>query len=90
MNVEDYIMKTGEKLPPRVKSPWPTNYCPKSDISPELSPAKATYYQSLIGVLRWIVELGRADIAVETSALASMMASPRVGHLTAVFTCFHS
>ena len=54
-NVEDYLMKTGEKLPARVKSPWPTNYCPESDISPELSPAMASYNQSLIGVLRWIV-----------------------------------
>ena len=87
-NVEDYLDKTGEKLPTRAKSPWPSNYRPESDLSPELSSNKATYFQSLIGVLRWIVELGRADIAMETSALASMMASPRNGHLNAVFHMF--
>ena len=87
-NVEDHLDKTGEKLPSRAKSPWTFNYRPESDITPELSPAKATYFQSLIGILRWIVELGRADIAMETSALASMMASPRVGHLNAVYHMF--
>ena len=87
-NVEDHLRKTGEKLPKRVKSPWACNYRPESDLSPELSPTKATYFQSLIGVQRWIVELGRADIAMETSALASMMASPRDGHLNAVYHMF--
>ena len=39
-------------------------------------------------MLCWIVELGRADIAMETSALASMMAMPRAGHLYTVFYMF--
>jgi hypothetical protein len=40
-----------------------------------------SYFQQLIGVLRWIVELGRIDIAYEVSALSSYLASPRTGHL---------
>ena len=87
-NVKESLAKEGRKLPTRVRSPWPTNYRPESDISPELSPTKASYFQSVIGILRWIVELGRADIAMETSALASMMANPRVGHLNAVYYMF--
>ena len=87
-NVEEHLDKTGEKLPNRVRSPWPSNYRPESDVTPELPPIKAAYFQSLIGVLRWIVELGRADIAMETSALASMMALPRVGHLKTVYYMF--
>ena len=58
------------------------------DITKELSPEDATYYQSLIGVLRWIVEIGRIDIIVEASLLASQMALPREGHLMQVFRCF--
>ncbi|KAG7345428.1 plant transposon protein [Nitzschia inconspicua] len=38
-----------------------------------------------IGVLRWIVELGRIDIITEVSSLASCLALPRKGHLEAVF-----
>ncbi len=59
-------------------------------ISNELSPEnnKASYFQSLIGILCWIVELERTDIAMETPALASMMALPCEGHLKAIFQMF--
>ena len=87
-NVEEYLDKKGEKLTPRAKSPWPSNYRPEIDITPELSHEKSAYYQSLIGILRWIVELGRIDICMETSALASMMAMLREGHLKAVLQMF--
>ena len=84
-NVEDHLAKTGDKLPTRNPSPWTSNYRPECDTTPELSPTKAAYYQSLIGVLRWIVELERADVCMEVSAMASMMASPREGHLQQLF-----
>ena len=87
-NVENHLLSRGEKLLGRAKSPWSYNYRPETDITPELSPSDGAYFQSLIGVLRWIVELGRADIAMETSALASMMANPREGHLKEVFHMF--
>ena len=65
-----------------------------------LSPRLASYYQSLIEILCWIVELGRADIMMNTSAMASMMAMPRhsaimsmmamprQGHLDVLFQMF--
>ena len=87
-NVEDHLAKKGEKLPPKAKSPWSTGYRPETDVTPELSPCDAAYFQSLIGVLRWIVELNRVDICMETSALASMMAMPREGHLAQVYRMF--
>ena len=87
-NVETYLKTRGAKLPTRTKSPWSTNYRPEIDTSPELDPTEAAYYQSLIGVLRWIVELGRGDICMEVSAMASMMALPREGHLDQLFHMF--
>ena len=51
-------------------------------------PTNATYFQSLIGVLGIIVELGRAYITMETYSLASMMESPREGHIKEVFHMF--
>ena len=87
-NVEKHLAKKGEKLPPNSKSPWATGYRPEVVISPELSSSDAAYFQSLIGVLRWIVELNRVDICMETSALASMMAMPREGHLAQVYRMF--
>ena len=87
-NVEDYRRKNGLGPLHKSKSPWPSNYRPETDITPELEPKQASYYQSLIGILRWIVELGRADIVMETSAMASMMAMPREGHLNVLFQMF--
>ena len=90
-NAEAYLGANfgGRKLPTtKAKGPWPTDYVSELDTTPELSPKLATYYQSQIGVLHWIVELGRVDIITEVSLLASAMALPREGHLDAVFHVF--
>lgn len=42
----------------------------------------------MIGVLRWIVELGRVDICLEVSMLLSYLASPRTGHLRQALQIF--
>ena len=57
-------------------------------MSPLLDETGASWYLSHIGILRWIVELGRVDIAVEVSALASFMCAPRVGHQMAVLNLY--
>ena len=69
-NVEKYIDKKGMKLKKGVKAPFTSSYRPEVDGSEELDDEVATYYQSLIGILRWIVELGRIDVGVEASMLA--------------------
>ena len=87
-NVRSYLQQNGGKLPKKASAPFSNGYCPEVDITPELSLSDATHYQSLVGVLRWIVELGRIDITTETSELSSMMASPREGHLDALYHVF--
>ena len=63
-------------------------YQPKLDVSPELSAELASYYQSLIGVLRWIVELSRVDICLEVLLLSSHLALPREGYFKQVLQVF--
>ena len=58
-----------------------TDYCAEIDVSPELNATDAAYYQSLIGVVRWTVELGRVDICTEVLMLSSCLVLPREGHL---------
>lgn len=88
-NVEGYLRdKSLPKLKTKVRGPWPTDYDSELDVSPELDPVRAQYYQSQIGVLHWIVELGRIDVITEVSKLASCMALPREGHLDAIFYLF--
>jgi hypothetical protein len=84
-NIEKYM----QKLPKKAASgPWPSNYASEMNASDELDAEMSSYYQSQIGVLHWIVELGRVDIMTEVSTLASHMALPREGHLDAVFSIF--
>lgn len=87
-NVEAYLSKKGSKLPARAKTPISPSYRPETDVSPELNDAEASYFMSLIGILRWAVELGRVDISVEVSLLSSHMALPREGHLNELFHIF--
>jgi hypothetical protein len=56
-------------------------YKPELDTSEPCNDDEATYFQNLIGILRWIVELGRIDIAFEVSTLSQHLAYPRIGHL---------
>ena len=87
-NVEEYLKGKGRSLPKKVTSPLKRDYRPELDITPELNVSDAAYYQSLVGVLRWIVELGRVDITTEASMMASCMALPRSGHLEQVLHIF--
>jgi hypothetical protein len=57
-------------------------------MTEELGPEDGNYFQSLIGILHWMVELGCIDIITEVSKLASHMALPRQGHLEAAFHVF--
>ena len=59
-------------------NPFPTDYDLDLDTTAELDEGHATYYQSQIGILCWIVELGRIDIAAEVSQLASHV-TPKKG-----------
>jgi hypothetical protein len=49
-------------LPQRADNPFPYNYYPELDLSEPLDPECSSFYQHLIGVTRWMVELGRIDI----------------------------
>ena len=80
-NAKACFHKKGENSPDHVKSDWSRKYIPETDIYPEILPTNATYFQLLIGVLQWIVELSRADIAMETSVIESIMVSSREGHI---------
>jgi hypothetical protein len=53
-----------------------------------LSYLRTNYYQSLIGILCWAVELGRIDINVHTAMMSSFMAQPCVGHFEQVLHIF--
>jgi hypothetical protein len=88
-NVEQCLLSKGGKLPNKAETPMQTSYQPELDITPKLTPTTdAAYFQSVIGILRWIVELGHTDICLETSMLSSHLAIPREGHLAQTYHDF--
>ena len=46
------------------------NYCPELDVTDACNDEQYSYYANLIGVLRWMVELGRIDIGFKVSVLS--------------------
>jgi hypothetical protein len=71
-----------------VQTPTASDFHPELDTSELLGDADHSYYQSLIGILQWLIELGRVDIHFATSCMSKFSASPRVNHLKYVRRIF--
>ena len=87
-NVEGKLAEANRRLCVKVSTPMTVGYRPELDMTRLLSDEQANYYQNLIGVLRWAVELGQIDMHVQVAMLSSYLAQPRQGHLEAVFHIF--
>jgi hypothetical protein len=72
----------------RGRTPLPVAYKPELELSKELDGEMISRYLQLIGILRWAVELGQIDIALETALMSQYSASPREGHIEAVYHIF--
>ena len=87
-DVEQELELVGKFLPTRAQTPITCGYRPELDTTAELDAKRANYYQGLIGILRWMVELGRVDILTPIAMLSRYLAAPRTGHLDQVFHIF--
>ena len=65
-----------------------SDYRPELESSNYCSDEEITIYQNLIGMLRWLCELGRVDILYECTILSQYMVQPRIGHLTQALNIF--
>jgi hypothetical protein len=70
-NVDAALDASGQRLPLQCATPIQSNY-----TTPELNLKGMRYFQEQIGVLRWAVELGRIDTAMETFMLSTHLAAP--------------
>lgn len=88
-NVEETVKSNPRwKLPVKAPTPMMTDYEPEMDGSEVLSDEDRTYYQELIGILRWATEIGRVDILLEVSLLSQYQAEPRTGHMEQLLRIF--
>ena len=87
-NVAEVLEKMGLRLSSKCSTPFSNGYRLEVDTTPELKSDSVQYYQELVGVLRWAIEIGRVDILLEVSLLSSHLALPRQGHLEQVMHTF--
>ncbi len=66
------------------KTPMKTDDHPEEDDTPLLNNVRHREYQSLIGMLQWVVTLCRVDICYATSSMSRFSVAPREGHLLRV------
>ena len=71
-------------MPKKAENPFKMGYYPELDTSLELDLDAASYYLTIIGILRWMIELGRMDIVTNVSLLSSHVAFPTEGHMEAM------
>ena len=87
-NVDESVKKRKRRVPCKSRTPMTSGFIPEMDGSNELSQEDLTFYQELIGILRWATELGRTDILHEVSILSQYQACPREGHLNELLHLF--
>lgn len=86
--IKSWLEKRGMFLKSKASGVLPSGYRPELEASPLLGENDSHFYMQAIGILRWIVELGRIDICGEVSMMSSYNAAPRSGHLDAVLHMF--
>ena len=63
-------------------------YKPELDVTNFCSAEEHQLYHQAIGILRWMIEIGRIDITVEVSLLSRYLSQPRTGHLVELLHIF--
>ena len=69
-------------------NPFVWDYAPETDKTPTMEKNIASWYHSLVGMLRCMVEIGRVGIIAEMSMIAPQMAMPSKIYLEALFHVF--
>ena len=65
-----------------------SGYWPKTDTSPDIKYERVTQYKKMAKEIRWAVELGRADILLETALMSTYLTLLSRGNIEQVFHMF--
>ena len=70
------------------KSPQLNRYRPELDVLEILGPDAANWFQNIIGILNWILELGRVNTNILVAKLFTFLAKPKARNLRAALHMF--
>ena len=71
-----------------MKSPFLSGYKPELDVTEYIGPDLASWYLQLVGIFRWVVEIGQIDIFLEVFLFSQYQAGPRLGNLEVLYNIF--
>eukprot|EP00957_Ditylum_brightwellii_P207660 15353953-Ditylum_brightwellii.AAC.1 len=88
--VKDLFVKDGfdGDLKKMIKNPFPSGYKLELDVTDEVGDCLFSRYAQLNGILRWGIELGQIDIALEMGIMVQYQANPRARHLEVLYHMF--
>ena len=91
MNIVDACLKSEGMFLRKVTKSILTNnnYLPECTSTPALDKEGSSYYASMVGVLRWMVDIVIIDITFETSMVLYFVALPCEGQLHNLFHIFY-
>ena len=75
-------------MPTKTSTPLSCGYHSELDVSPLHDDDETNYYQNMIGILHWAVELGRIDIHVDVAYDVTLLVQPRMGHMNELYHIF--
>ena len=88
-NLEESLKNSRRQMPTsHIDTLMNNTHVPELDVTEELEDKDVTYFQELIGILRWATEIGRVDILLEVLLLLQYQASPRERHLEQLLHIF--
>ena len=81
--IANYVRIFGQQ-PKQASSPLVSGDHPELDTSELLDIERTKIYQSLIGALQWVIQIGRFDIQTAVMSMSRFCAAPRLGHMLRV------
>ena len=84
----DELERINGSRPEKKNVPIPENTHPEIDTTTLLNREGIQRYQTLMGMLQWIVTLGRFDIGCAVMTLGRFRTAPREGHLALIHHVF--
>ena len=79
--IDSYQRLFGESPKQSYHSPIEKGDHPELDTSEFLDQEGISQYQSLIGILQWVITIGRFDVQTAVMTLSSFRVAPRRGHI---------
>ena len=87
-NVKEKLARERLVLLTRYETLFISNYYPVENIFPELNVSELQYYQEIIKILYWAIEINRVNILLKIVLLSIYFALPRKKYLQQIYYIF--